>query len=106
MHYPKPNRSFSWVNREQLAATSEYAPGKLATLSKIPMRKLQRIFEKDLGCTPRNMLNGHRLAAACQLLRTGRSVKEVAHQMGFKHPTNFTRYFKVQMGVTPSQSVI
>jgi AraC family transcriptional regulator, transcriptional activator of pobA len=33
----------------------------------------------------------------------GKSVGEVAYELGFKYPQHFTRFFKQQVGSTPNE---
>ncbi|MCT4589661.1 MAG: helix-turn-helix domain-containing protein [Carboxylicivirga sp.] len=36
------------------------------------------------------------------LVYSSRSIKEIAYQIGFEDPTNFTKYFKARMGMLPT----
>jgi len=38
-----------------------------------------------------------------RLVDTGKSVSEVAYELGFKYPSHFTRFFKQQVGSTPNE---
>jgi AraC-like DNA-binding protein len=98
--------SLSWEHWKQLAAAAQYDSGKLAKLSHMSLRQLQRVFKRELGRSPQDMLNEQQLDAARQLLLSGKAVKEVALQLGYKHPNNFCRYFKAEMRMTTSQFVL
>lgn len=38
-----------------------------------------------------------------KLFDSGKSISEVAYELGFKHPQHFTRMFKKQVGVSPNE---
>lgn len=55
------------------------------------------------GKTPIEFIRGIRLKRAAQLLSRSRmNVSEVAYQVGFNNPKYFSRYFKEEFGVLPS----
>ena len=63
-------------------------------------RKLQAIT----GQTPRNLIRTIRLKRAAQLLQDGKlNVSEVADRVGFSSSSYFTKCFKEQFGVLPTQ---
>jgi len=56
------------------------------------------------GKTPIEFIRVMRLKRAAQLLKKTRmNIAEVAYEVGFNNPKIFTRYFKEEFGVTPSQ---
>ncbi len=62
---------------------------------------LSRSFAKHTGRTPREMLLQLRIERACQLLMDeGRSVKQVAYEVGFADENYFSRMFKEVKGTT------
>jgi transcriptional regulator GlxA family with amidase domain len=47
-----------------------------------------------------------RLKRAAQLLvKSGMSIAEIAYEVGFNNPKNFTKYFKEEFKILPSQYV-
>jgi AraC family transcriptional activator of pobA len=38
-----------------------------------------------------------------KIVDTGKSVSEVAYELGFKYPSHFTRFFKLQVDSTPNE---
>lgn len=61
-------------------------------------------FQKFTGSSPHRYLLDLRLAHARNLLtQTPQTVKEIARRMGFKDEFYFCRFFKLRMGMTPSQ---
>ncbi len=64
---------------------------------------LIRSFRAATGLTPHQYVIQLRLARARALLRTGSSVTEVAHAVGFGDQSHMHRHFKRAMGLTPGQ---
>lgn len=55
------------------------------------------------GDSPSSIIRKTRLEMAAQILRNGHfSISEVAYQVGFSNPKSFSRAFKEQFGVSPS----
>lgn len=82
-----------------------------ATLTLIDLAKdtglsryqLIRSFTRQLGLPPHAYILQRRLALARRLIRTGRSLSEVAVVAGFYDQRHLTRCFARQYGVTPSR---
>ena len=68
---------------------------------------LRRLFKREMGLTPHQMLNETRLAAAAERLNypdmQGNSIAAVAHLCGFSDPLYFTRMFKKKFGLSPTE---
>lgn len=65
---------------------------------------LRHSFRRAFGCSPRDLLNKVRIQHAKNaLLESSASVKDVALQLGFGRQHEFTRLFRRQTGVTPTQ---
>lgn len=58
---------------------------------------------KAEGLTFDEVLDGFRRRMAPQLLRSGASVKQTAHSLGYSDPASFSRAFKRWAGVPPSR---
>jgi AraC-like DNA-binding protein len=86
----------------ELAPTCEYRTARLARELDMTSRHLQRIFASALRRRPQEWLNQQRMLAAQQLLVTGHGIKATAYQLGFGHPSQFTRDFRRHFGMTPS----
>lgn len=65
---------------------------------------LHRKVKTMTGLTPLELMRNIRLKHACRMLaRHDRSISEVAYATGFSTPKYFTRCFKEEFGVTPSE---
>lgn len=65
---------------------------------------LRKLFLKKCGKTPRKYIIDLRMSRARQLLSDGAlSVAEIAELCGFSSPYHFSRSFKVNHGITPSE---
>ena len=64
---------------------------------------LSRQFRQALGIAAQEYLKRYRFARAMALLQTDISVGQAASEVGFRSLCHFSREFKKEMGVTPSQ---
>jgi signal transduction histidine kinase/CheY-like chemotaxis protein/ABC-type sugar transport system substrate-binding protein len=65
-------------------------------------RHLDRCFRQEVGVTPITYLNRYRVRQAKALLEAGgRSITEVAMEVGFSSGGYFTRVFRQEVGVPP-----
>ncbi|HTM93033.1 MAG TPA: two-component regulator propeller domain-containing protein, partial [Flavisolibacter sp.] len=56
------------------------------------------------GKTPLEFIRSIRLKRAAQLLeKSGMTIAEIAYEVGFNNPKNFSKFFKEEFHVTPSQ---
>jgi AraC-like DNA-binding protein len=88
---------------EQLAEDAHFDAKELARLCNLSSRQLLREFRRCLGRTPQEWLNERRIVAAQQLLLSGRQIKAVAFELGFKQVSHFCRQFKSTHRMTPSE---
>lgn len=66
--------------------------------------KFASLFHELVGGTPLAYLQQHRMNLACQLLREGqRSIKQIAHQVGYSSDTTFSQSFKKRFDQSPNQ---
>jgi AraC family transcriptional regulator len=90
---------------ERLASTAHYDATVLAKMCQLSVRQLQRDFRRLCSRTPQDWLNEQRLQAAQTLLLSGRPIKSIAFELGFKQMSHFCRQFKALYKVTPSQFI-
>ncbi|MBQ8953139.1 MAG: helix-turn-helix domain-containing protein [Clostridia bacterium] len=64
---------------------------------------LSRQFRRVIGIAAQEYLRRYRFARSMELLQAGSPVGEVARQVGFRSLCHFSREFKREMGITPSQ---
>ena len=87
-------------NIEQPLSTSE-----LAGMVNVSNRQLERLFKTYLDTTPTLYYQQLRLKAGYELLKqTTMSVLEVASTTGFSSSDYFSRRFRVQFGVSPTEA--
>ena len=64
---------------------------------------LHRKMKSLLGVTPLDFIHEARIRKACQMLKEGASVNEVAYNCGFSDPKYFAKCFKFEIGITPKE---
>lgn len=64
---------------------------------------LHRRIKSLTGMTVNEYVRKHRLVKAMQLLHEGHNATEVAMRCGFRSPSYFTRCFKAEYGILPSE---
>lgn len=61
-------------------------------------------FKRYVGISPQKYLMQYRLKQSCRLLRESElAVQEIARQVGYENPLNFSRMFKNAYGVSPTE---
>jgi AraC family transcriptional activator of pobA len=66
--------------------------------------QLGRICREEISSSPLAMINEHLVREAQRdLVYSSMSVKQIAHGLGFADIAYFSRYFRKQTGVTPTQ---
>lgn len=76
--------------------------GKLSALCGISYDYLRKLFQKFYGCSPIKYVNALKLKRAKELL-SQYSVSEAAYGSGFSDLSHFSRFFKKNVGVLPSE---
>jgi AraC-like DNA-binding protein len=85
-----------------MSADCAYNATTLAARLGISIRQLQRLFARQLGCSPRAWLREERMQAAHRLLLRASTIKEVALALSFRQESHFSRDFRSRFGYTPS----
>jgi AraC-like DNA-binding protein len=88
---------------ERLAQHAEFNLEKMATLLSISPRHLQRIFKRDLHCTPTRWLRELRCRRAKRLILRGYSSKAAAAELKYASAAHFCREFKKVFGASPQR---
>ena len=79
--------------------------GGLAALAGVSQVYLRRIFKKQQGVSPAGFVIRQRLQLAQELLLSGEqlTVAQVSALSGFRDPLYFSRLFKQQLGLSPTE---
>lgn len=78
---------------------------ELADRAHLSTRQLQRLFQREMQCSPHEFSRRVRLRYARWLLRrTDRTVAEIGESCGFRDSAHFCRQFRVFFGISPMQS--
>ena len=89
---------------EENIANPDFSVEKLSRELGISRVHLYKKLTALTGKTPIEFIRIMRLKRAAQLLgKSQLSVSEIAYEVGFNDPRYFSRYFKVEFGVLPSQ---
>ena len=67
----------------------------------VSVRTIERIFRQEVGTDFETWRRQARLLKAMELLAAGQSVKQVAFDVGYRHPSAFVSMFRRTFGVTP-----
>lgn len=94
-------QALNYVNLKY--ADAELSVREIAAQAGVSGDYLSRQFKQVTGIAAQEYLKRYRLARAMALLQAGRPVGEVAKAVGFRNLCHFSREFKKEMGVTPSQ---
>ncbi len=79
---------------------------KLANDVGLSLIHLTRLFQQDLGVTPKVYFEKIRLEHACQRLHVkGERIKDVAIELGFSYISNFSNWFNKHTGFSPREYI-
>lgn len=77
---------------------------ELAKLARMSRPHFFHLFKQETQLTPMAYSNMVRMESAIQQIsETSDSLLEISQRLGFESPGNFTRFFKMHQGVSPSQ---
>ncbi|GGF73983.1 helix-turn-helix domain-containing protein [Wenyingzhuangia marina] len=76
---------------------------ELAKLCNLSLSSFKRQFKTIFDDSPMNYINHKKIEKAKELLKISNlSISEVSHKIGIHDPQYFTRFFKKNVGLTPS----
>jgi AraC-like DNA-binding protein len=96
-------RRFDDEDWEIYAAQCMYSITRMAEGKRMSRQHLRRQFLQSLGTSPKEWIENQRTEAAIRLLGAGKSVKEVAIELGFSNSSHFGRFFHRKTGYSPRQ---
>ena len=76
---------------------------RMAAQAGVSRSRFAGLFKDLMGDTPAEYLLGWRLSLACQALRQGQPVKQLADALGYATPSAFSRAFAQRMGCSPRE---
>ncbi|MEG2116458.1 MAG: AraC family transcriptional regulator [Clostridia bacterium] len=84
--------------------TSQISIEDIARKVEISKSQLCRIFKTYLKCSPSQFLENYRIECATKLLKTTNlSMKVISNSVGYLDPLYFTRVFKKNMAMSPTE---
>jgi AraC-like DNA-binding protein len=98
-----PSKVTEW---SKMAKKSAYQAAVLAKDLRVSQRQLRRYTHSIFGRSPQKWLNEQRLVHAAEMLKSTRTAKAVAFQLGFKQLSHFSREFKLHYGVSPTRFLV
>ena len=87
---------------EEHLGDSDINIGDMADATATSRSGLNRKMKSLLGVTPLDFIREARIRKACQLLKDGLAVNDVAYACGFSDPKYFGKCFKAEIGMTPT----
>ena len=101
--YPQPVRNvLSWM-RKKLSADprTKVTLEDVAAVAGVSPVHICRLFNQHLGQPPLATLARYRITLSLGMLRSGRKVESVAHDIGFTNATHYATRFKAIFGKSP-----
>lgn len=96
------NKALRFVEKNM--DNSEYSVDELSDDMAMSRATLFRKMRSVIGMSPTDFIRNTRLKRAAQLITEGRlSVTEIAYSVGYSSPGHFTKSFKKEFGVLPTQ---
>ncbi len=93
-----------FINLIEENIENNYCAATYAEMLNIPLKKLITEVKKETNSTPCSVISQQVIKRAKELLTTTKkSSKTIAYQLGFREPYYFIKYFKRNVGVTPTQ---
>lgn len=99
-----PDRLLMALDWMQSNAASTRPVADLGDLLGLSPATLTRTFKKHLGHPPMEHFNRLKAETATRRLRMGDSVKTIAIDLGYRHPHDFSRFYRQQTGQSPSEA--
>jgi AraC family transcriptional regulator len=75
----------------------------IAAIAGLDVFTFARVLRREFQTTPYKVVIATRVEVAEHLLRSGMSVADTAHSVGFCDQSHLTKHFRRRLGVTPSK---
>lgn len=76
----------------------------LANYLRLDTSQVYRIFKKNTGKSPQQIICSMRIEKACEFLsKTDLPIREISEWMDYEYPSHFTKQFKAKMHMSPSE---
>ncbi len=76
---------------------------EIAEIADVHSVHLSRVFREKYGCTIGEFVRKLRIEFACRQIKKATPISEIALVAGFADQSHFTRVFKSQLGITPTE---
>jgi len=86
---------------ETLAREANFQPAAMASLCRISLRQLERIFDKQFQKTPGAWVRELQCREAQRLIASGYSTKAAAAELKFADQSHFCHEFRKVFGASP-----
>lgn len=107
LDYQNPDEQFlkeAMASVERNINDPDFDIVQMATDMNMSRSTLSRKFKLITGCTPLEFIRNIKLKYACTLLKENKiNISDVAYSTGFSSPKYFTKCFKEEFGMTPSE---
>ncbi len=92
-----------WTELDRMPLSRKFSETSLIKTSPLGRSQFNALFKRASGMTPRRYFEQRKLEAARRLLTTpGVSLKEISADLGFRHGSHFSQWFKHLHGTPPS----
>ncbi len=102
-----PNKTSHWIKEVDDFLQSNFAESltleEIAKIADVHSVHLSRVFREKYGCTIGEYIRKLRIEFACRQIKKDTPMSEIALSAGFADQSHFTRIFKSQLGITPTE---
>lgn len=100
----KPELISRFIEQIKLNYLKHYTVEQYAESLNISSKHLIEVCKTHTGKTPHQQIKEFTISEAKKLLfHTRLSIKEIAYELGFEEPSNFSKYFKSATNYTPAE---
>lgn len=96
------NDGLKWLSAQPLA--NPFSRAEVARLGRLGSSHLDRLWRREIGMTPHQYWENRRKKFACDQLRNpAKAIKEIAFDLGFLQPSQFSTWFRSHYKESPKQ---